>query len=357
MEDMRRIVIFYGGTVVNFNQTSFMCDTICHNRPGEANGHKLYFYKDTGLFHCYTECGDSFDIFELLTKIYEVQKHEELSVGEAVRLVLNFFSIEVDFIQAATGTMDDDLTMLDRYLALLTKVEIAAKEYEIYDDTLLRNLKFIPPLDWIKEGISVDTMNRYGIKYYGTDHKIVIPHYDIDNSLVGIRGRALVEGDAEMYGKYMPLIANNKMYNHALSNHLYGLNLNYETIKKAQFVFLYEGEKSVMLHESLFGHLNNNSVAVCGRNLSVYQIELLKTIPNLREVVIAYDKQFKEPGTPEFERDVTSLTKTANKIATDFTVSIMFDKKDLLDYKDAPIDKGIEVFQELFNDRLIMEVD
>lgn len=357
IDDIRRIVSFYGGDVINQTKSSFMCDTICHNKPKESSSHKMYFYSGTNLFHCYTECSDSFDIFELLIRIYKIQKHEDLSVGESVRLVLKFFDIEVDFIQRITGTMDDDLTLLDKYLSLLTTVEIAPKEYEIFDDSILTNLKFVSPVDWVNEGISTQVMNRYGIKYYGTDHKIVIPHYDLDDNLVGIRGRALVMEDAERYGKYMPLIVNNTMYNHALSNHLYALNLNYETIKKAQFVFLYEGEKSVMLHESLYGKRNNNSTAVCGRNLSIYQIELLKMIPNLREIVIAYDKQFEEPGTPEFDRDVETLTKISNKLSTDFTVSVMFDKQGLLDYKDAPIDKGIEVFQELFNNRLIMEVE
>lgn len=34
--------------------------TICHNISGGSN--KLYYYKQSHLFHCYTECNSSFDI-------------------------------------------------------------------------------------------------------------------------------------------------------------------------------------------------------------------------------------------------------------------------------------------------------
>ena len=45
--------------------------TICHHSVedlGEAS-HKLYYYDNTHLFRCYTGCGDSFDIFELIRKV------------------------------------------------------------------------------------------------------------------------------------------------------------------------------------------------------------------------------------------------------------------------------------------------
>ena len=44
----------FGGDpqVTNFGIISA---TICHNPPGEGS-HKLYWYKNTGLCHCYTGC-------------------------------------------------------------------------------------------------------------------------------------------------------------------------------------------------------------------------------------------------------------------------------------------------------------
>ena len=41
-----------------------ICRTICHG----GDSHKLYYYENTHLFRCYTECSDTFDIFELIVK-------------------------------------------------------------------------------------------------------------------------------------------------------------------------------------------------------------------------------------------------------------------------------------------------
>ena len=54
--------------------------TICHNQP-HTGQHKLYYYASTKLFHCYTECSDSFDIIELVCR----SKH--LVVSEAVKFI------------------------------------------------------------------------------------------------------------------------------------------------------------------------------------------------------------------------------------------------------------------------------
>ena len=39
--------------------------TLCHNINIEEASMKLYYYRNSKLFQCYTECGDFFDIFEL----------------------------------------------------------------------------------------------------------------------------------------------------------------------------------------------------------------------------------------------------------------------------------------------------
>ena len=57
--------------------------TCCHNLTG--GGPKLYYYKNTKLFHCYTECSETFDIFTLLQKMY-LLRGEEISLRQAVSL-------------------------------------------------------------------------------------------------------------------------------------------------------------------------------------------------------------------------------------------------------------------------------
>ena len=61
-----------------------ICRTICHG----GNSHKLYYYDNTKLFRCYTECNNTFDIFELLIKIHKLN-HEEWSLYNAMSFVIN----------------------------------------------------------------------------------------------------------------------------------------------------------------------------------------------------------------------------------------------------------------------------
>ena len=56
-----------------------MSQTICH----AGHSHKLYYYNNTKLFRCYTDCSSTFDIFELVCKVmtnnghYKVIKDKE----------------------------------------------------------------------------------------------------------------------------------------------------------------------------------------------------------------------------------------------------------------------------------------
>ena len=135
------------------------------------------------------------------------------------------------------------LRILNYYDNLNNNRDYIIFNYKVYDRKILDCLPFIPSIDWLREGITIDTMKRYRIKYYGTEHKIVIPHYDYKNNLIGIRGRTLVREEAELFGKYMPLKIKGIMYNHPLSYNLYGLNMNLEYIRKAKKIFLFEGKR------------------------------------------------------------------------------------------------------------------
>ena len=100
------------------------------------------------------------------------------------------------------------------------------------------------PMQWIEEGIKKEVMDKYNILFSISQNKIIIPHYDIDNRLIGIRGRSLNEDEIEAGCKYMPVKIENKWYSHSLSLNLYGINLNKEGIKNTKQVILFEGELS-----------------------------------------------------------------------------------------------------------------
>lgn len=219
-------------------------ETICHNQIGDSHGLKLYYYNNTKLFKCYTQCENSFDIFELVCKVKKTQEYEDWSLYRAICFVAGTFGF------APTAVAGDELLITAEELRILNYYENICREkddiiheYKPFDGRILSFLPLIPCRGWLEEGITIETMEKYNIKYYAKEHKMVIPHYDYKNQLIGIRGRTLVQEEAEWFGKYMPLKINNIMYNHPLSYNLYGLNMNLENIKRAKRIIIFEGKQ------------------------------------------------------------------------------------------------------------------
>ena len=121
--------------------------------------------------------------------------------------------------------------------------------------------------------------------------------------------------------------------------------------KKIKKAIVFEGEKSTLKYQSYFGIENDISVACCGSSISAYQIQLLLDY-NVKEVIIAFDRQFQEIGDDEFKHLTNNLTKINDKYKNYVDISIMFDKKMITGYKDSPIDDGPDIFLKLWKERI-----
>lgn len=97
------------------------------------------------------------------------------------------------------------------------------------------------------------------------------------------------------------------------------------------------GEKSPLLFSSYFGKKNDITVATCGSSLSSYQVNLLLEL-GTEEIIIAFDRQFQKIGDEEWKSWVKKLTQIHQKYGAMIQISFMFDKTNLLGYKDSPID-------------------
>ena len=333
----------------------FVAHTICHN-PACTGSHKLYYYHNTRLFRCYTECaGDAFDIYDLTRRAMKIQRNEEWSLPSAVKYVAWAHGIslseEENFDNVQNKLHDWDILKNYQENSSFTK-DKKIIEFKNFDEKILEH--FPKPLitPWINEGITQEVMNAKGICYDPVNQGIVIPHYDADGALIGIRERTLIK-EEDAYGKYRPAVINGKMYNHPLGFALYNFNFSKKNIPKFQTVIVFEGEKSCLKYASLFGAENDISVATCGSNLIQHQVDLLARPFMAKEIVIAFDKQFKEPGDAEFQQWTKKLAALHKKYSKQINISFMFDKGgNLLDYKDSPIDKGKEVFMQLFKERI-----
>ena len=72
----------------------------------------------------------------------------------------------------------------------------------------------------------------------------------------------------------------------------------------------------------------------------------------MEEIIIGLDKQYQELNDKEHKKLVKNLKLIYNKYGHYVKVSFLFDKGHLLDYKDAPTDKGKETFMELYKNKI-----
>ena len=365
IEQVFDLVSELGGEPV-MNNGFFTAQTICHNHLGDGS-RKLYYYDNTKLFHCYTECDPpTFDIFELICKVKNIagekkihydEKGQEIYVDwalyDAVHFVAVFFGLDVDseiFSEKRIELQDWDILNKYKENQFIKQKQIIELHEFLEGQKILNNLPFFRIEEWEKEGINPGVMFNFGIRYNPKTHGVIIPHYDINNKLIGIRERTLVK-EKEQYGKYKPAILNGKMYNHPLGFNLYNINRSKKNIKMFKTVFIFESEKSCLKYASIFGSTNDLSVAICGSSLNNYQVSLLVGL-EVKEIVIALDKQYEEIGNKEWQRWVQKYYQIHNKYGGLVQISYLFDFDKYLDYKDSPIDKGKEVFLNLYNNRI-----
>ena len=317
----------------------FIFPTICHNINSAEASMKLYLYKDTKLFVCYTEDGNM-SIFKFLKTYYETRQIEYDWFEDIYNVVLNCGNFRpkegFDTIQYQS--------LKDRYRIKKKQVELEKYPSGILD-IFMKNY----PVEWLNDGISRRAMDKYNIKYSVSQNKIIIPHYDINNNLIGIRGRALNEWEIENIGKYMPIQIEKKWYTHPLSLNLYGLNHTKENIKKYGICYIGEAEKFCLQSESF--SFPNCSCAVCGSQFNKYQLDILMKNCRPKEIVICFDKEEKDKEDKYFFK----LYNLCKKYINYCKMSFIYDTENLLKLKESPTDCGENIFKKLLERRIIVK--
>lgn len=347
LDQMMDILVELDADPVPFMGDIIHCKTVCHG----GNSSKLYYYDNTKLFKCYTDCADSFDIFELVRKIKSREENKEWQLPKAVQWVADFFSITGNETDLDVDRLDD-WDVFDKYDRIKEiNRERKIVELQKYDCGFLKNLPRPAISSWLNEGITKSAMDYFDICYEPKNQCVVIPHKDINGDVIGIRQRTLIKEVAEKYGKYRPLKLGKVLYNHPLSFNLYGLYQNQDNIRRSRRAFVFEGEKSVLQMESFLGRENNCAVACCGSSFIQYQAWLLISL-GVEEIIICLDKQYKEFGDKEHEKLVKNLKGIHKKYGHFVRITYIFDKEDLLPYKASPTDRGKDTFLELYKKRV-----
>lgn len=309
-----------------------LCKTICHNEDADEASSKLYYYKDTHLFYCYTECGAQ-SIFKFLKNYYECRG-----------IVYDWYK---DILQVVLNCSAHEINNVDVYKTKRANYEPQKIRTELpeYPEGILDCFVKFYPIEWLEDGISKEAMDKYKIRYSPAQNKIIIPHYDINKRLVGIRSRALNQYDIETFGKYMPIQIEGKWYSHPLSLNLYGLDKNANNILKYRIAFIFESEKSVLQFEHF--PFPNCAVASCGSNLNKFQVDQLVRL-GVEEIVVCYDNEELKGEDKYFKK----LYETCKKYNRYCKMSFIYDREHLGKLKDSPSDNGWEIFKKLLNKRV-----
>ena len=328
--------------------------TACHS----GNSHKLYYYKDTKSFQCYTNCG-YMNIFSLVMKLSNCEFYESIKIvakemGVDDRRGFRILTIDRE--------IKKEFDTMNKYLEIRQR---KAKKAELIHLQPIENPQILNYFEndvfykgWIDEGISIEAMERFKISWYEVEKYIIIPHHNIKGELIGIRRRSLKEEDQD--NKYMPLILEGKIYTHSLNMNFYGLFEHLKAIKKFKRVCIVESEKAVILANTYY---NDDAfvIATCGFNISQWHISVLLSL-GVEEVIIGFDKDFneldfidcdeKDSEYIKYQQYVSRINSLAYKLVSYFRVFVLWDDKNLLGKKDSPLDNGKEVFEELMKNKI-----
>lgn len=184
---------------------------------------------------------------------------------------------------------------------------------------------------WVQEGISRESLDKFQVYYDSFSDRLVYPIRNIEGKIVNIGGRTLdplwKEKGQRKYTYF---------YSWGTMDTVYGLVENMNHILQSREVILFEGCKSVLLADTWGIH---NAGAILTSHLNPNQMKILARLGC--RVVFALDKDVRIRE----DHNISKLKQYVN-------VEYFWDREDLLDDKNAPVDKGLEVFKKLYDQRL-----
>lgn len=184
---------------------------------------------------------------------------------------------------------------------------------------------------WQQEGISNGSLDKFQVYYDSFSDRLVYPIRSVEGKIINVGGRTL---DPKWKEK------NLRKYTYFMQwgelNTIYGLAENMDAILAKREIILFEGCKSVLLADTWGIH---NTGAILTSHLNPNQMKILAKLGC--RVVFALDKDV-----------VVRNDYNIRRLKQFVKVEYIWDKDNLLDDKDAPVDKGQEVWKKLYEGRL-----
>ncbi len=254
------------------------------------------------IYKCFG-CGKSGDVFSFL------EEYEKLDFKEALHMLAKEAKIE---LTQSFGPQDNKNTLFSintqlakfyHHLLLnhpigkpaldyLTSRHISAKTIKTYqigfapgDSSSAKYLLkqgFLP-----KDLIATGTFNASSYSRFPYDRfagRLVFPLYDHRDRILGFSGRILPGTDSAKHAKYINS-PQTELYNK--SQHVFGLNIAKDAIRKEKSVLVVEGEfDAISPHQAGF----QNIIAIKGTAFTSDQLQLLKRYTE--KIILALDADF-----------------------------------------------------------------
>ena len=213
--------------------------------------------------------------------------------------------------------------------------KISINDFDPMDEDILTD--FVPyiHIDLFREGIIGKTIKKFCLGYSYRWKRTIFPiRYWLDGTLMGYNARTSVENYEEFdIKKYYLTPGLKKEIN------LYGLWENYSDIKKANYIVVFEAEKSVLKRDS---RMDPTCVALQGHFMSEEQVRIILGT-GVQEVVIAMDKDI----------PIEEIWSMCEKFYRLRKVSYIYDKWGILKEKDSPADADNKLYNFLFKYRIV----
>lgn len=163
----------------------------------------------------------------------------------------------------------------------------------------------------VDKGVSIETQKKFNLKFENGYYfnSVIIPYFDANGELVGYNRRKFYhvnqKENEKKYGKFKTMTDFDKKC------YLYGINEYRANPKDPNTIYVFEGEKAIMLAHQ-YGI--TNCVATGGHNLTSHHLWLMLNVLNAKTIVLAYDDDVEEKLGPLIEK----LRKHVNVIVPSY---------------------------------------
>ena len=258
-----------------------------------------------------------------------IRAYHKCSFQEGVKLLKEFANLDSADTVAKTKRLQ--ATSIAKKFSNQKRETKQSKVSVLPDDYMVRYDRDLEKLQsWIDEGISQESLDKFQVRYDTFSDRIVYPIRDMAGNIINISGRTLdpeyKKHGLRKYTYFKPL---------GILDTIYGFAENRDEILTQKEIILFEGAKSVMLADS-WGIKNTGAILTSHLNPQQFQLLIRLGI----NVVFALDAEV------NIRED-----KNIMRLLPYVPVWWVRNREGLLEEKDAPVDKGEEVFRLLYESR------